>query len=116
MIQPNIHRISRKVNQIIYIMYLNCKIDDIILVQAVLQIFCCQDCFILRNAKVGISQIFIEFCQKLIRSSTAHLGHNLCVKYHDPSSSGSPDLYLYTLDTIYVSNMILAQAVLQTFC
>ena len=23
-----------------------------------------------------------------------HLGHNLCAEYHDPSSSGSPDILL----------------------
>ena len=23
-----------------------------------------------------------------------HLGHNMCAKYHDPSSSGSPDILL----------------------
>ena len=66
-IQSNIHRILRKVNQVIYIMYLNCMIDAIILAQAVLQIFCCQNCFTIRNAKVGkgrwFSQIFIEFAR-----------------------------------------------------
>ena len=52
-IQSNIHRIWRKVNQVIYIMYLNCMIDAIILAQAVLQIFCWQYCFTVRNAKGG---------------------------------------------------------------
>ena len=52
-IQSNIHRILRKVNQVIHIMYLNCMIDAIILAQAVLQVFCWQDCFTVRNAKVG---------------------------------------------------------------
>ena len=52
-IQSNIHRILRKVNQVIYIMYLNFIIDAIVLAQAVLQIFCWQDCFTIRHAKVG---------------------------------------------------------------
>ena len=73
-IQSNIHRILRKVNQVIYIVYLKCMIDVIILAKAVLQMFCWQDCFTIRNTKVGkgseFSQIFIEFCQKLIRSTT----------------------------------------------
>ena len=64
-IQSNIHRILRKVNQIICIMSLNHMIDAIILAQSVLQIFCWQDCFTTRNAKVGkgrqFSHIFIEF-------------------------------------------------------
>ena len=51
-IQSNIHRILRKVNQVIYSMYLNCMIDAIILAQAVLQIFCWQDCFAIWNAIV----------------------------------------------------------------
>ena len=32
-------------------------------------------------------QKFMEFVQKLIRSSTS------CAKYHDPTSSGSPDIF-----------------------
>ena len=51
-IQSNIHRILPKVNWVIYIMYLNCMIDVIILAQAVLQIFCWQDCFTIRSAYV----------------------------------------------------------------
>ena len=39
-IQSNVYRILRKVNKVIYIMYLNCMIDAIILAQAVLQIVC----------------------------------------------------------------------------
>ena len=51
-IQSNINTILWKVNQVIYIMYLNCMIDTI-LAQPVLQIFCWQDCFTIQNAKVG---------------------------------------------------------------
>ena len=73
-IQPNIHKILRKVNQVICIMYPNSTPDIMILTQAVLQIFCWQYCFTIQNAKVGkgreFSQIFTEFCQKLIRSCT----------------------------------------------
>ena len=39
-IQSNIHRILRKVNQVICIMYPNSIPDIMILAQAVLQIFC----------------------------------------------------------------------------
>ena len=52
-ITSNIHRFLWKVNQVIYIMYLNCMIDAMILAQAVLQVFCWQDCFTIWNAKVG---------------------------------------------------------------
>ena len=77
-------------------MHLNSMIDAIILAQAVLQIFCWQDCFTMWNAKVGkgryFSQIFIDFLPKV-------------------------NQVIYTLDTICEPNiMILAQAVLQIFC
>ena len=52
-IQSNSHRILRNINMVIYIMYLNCMINAIILAQAVLQIFCWQDRFTIWNAKVG---------------------------------------------------------------
>ena len=96
-IQSNIHRILWKV-QIIYIMYPNCMPDTMILAQAVLQIFCWQSYFTIQNAKVGkgrkVSQIFTEFYQKLIRSSTP-----------------------WAQSTVYMPNiMILAQAVIQIFC
>ena len=73
-IQSKFDKILGKVNQVIYIMYLNYMGDIRILAQAVLQTFCSQCCFTTQNAKVGqgrkCSQIFTEFCQKLIRSST----------------------------------------------
>ena len=34
-----------------------------------------------------------------IYSGHLHLGHNLCAKYHDPSSSGYPDI-LFTMSLI----------------
>ena len=48
-IQSNFDRIVRKVNQMIYIMYPNCKAYIKILAQAVLQIFCSQGCFSTQN-------------------------------------------------------------------
>ena len=49
-----------------------------------------------QDAKVGkgayFFQIFMKICQKL--SGHLHLGHNMCAKYHDPSSSSSPDILL----------------------
>ena len=70
--------------------------DIMILPEAVLQIFCSQCCFTTQNAK-GVkgrvfSQIFTEFCQKLIRSSTPWT------------------------QTLMLNIMILAQAILQIFC
>ena len=50
-IQSNFVRILWKVNQVIYIMYLNCMSDIMILAQTVLQIFCSQGCFITQNTK-----------------------------------------------------------------
>ena len=75
-IQSNIHKILRNVNLVICIMCPNSMPPDImVLAQAVLQMFCLQDCFPIQNAKVGkrrsFSQIFTELSQKLIRSSTA---------------------------------------------
>ena len=57
MIQSNIHRISLKVKQVIYIMYPNCMHDIMILAQGVIQRFCSQGCFTLQNAKVGKREI-----------------------------------------------------------
>ena len=53
MTQSNIHKIFRKVNQVIYIMDPNCMPNARILAQAFLQIFMSQGCFTIRNAKVG---------------------------------------------------------------
>ena len=53
-IQSNIDRILRKVNQVIYVMYSNCMHDIMFLVlAAVLQIFCSQGCFTIQNAEIG---------------------------------------------------------------
>ena len=49
-IQSKFDRILWKVNQVLYIMYPNCKPDIMILAQAVLHIFCC---FTTQNDKVG---------------------------------------------------------------
>ena len=42
-----------KVNQVICIMFPNCMPDIMNLAQAILQIFCWQDCFTIQNAKFG---------------------------------------------------------------
>ena len=52
-IQSNIDRILPKVNQVIYTLDTICKLNIMILAQAVLQIFFLQDCFTIQNAKVG---------------------------------------------------------------
>ena len=51
-IQSNFDRIVWKVDQVIYIMYPNCMAYIKILVQALLQIFCSQDCFTTQNTEV----------------------------------------------------------------
>ena len=85
-IQSNIHRILWKVNQVIYIMISNCMPDIMFLAQAILQF----GCFTILYAKVGkgtqFSQIFTEFCQILIRSSTPW------TQSHNPSFRGYPDI------------------------
>ena len=75
-IQSSFVRILWKGNQVIDNKYLNCIFDFMILVQKILQLFCSQCCFTIENANVqkGRSfQIFTEFCQMLIRSSTTWL-------------------------------------------
>ena len=51
--QSNIHRILWKVDQVICITCANNLTNIFILAQAVLQIFCWQDCFTIQNGKVG---------------------------------------------------------------
>ena len=51
-ISQSILTILFKVNQMIYIMYLNCMPDIMILAQVVLQIFCSQGCITTQNDKV----------------------------------------------------------------
>ena len=72
-VQSNIHWILWKVNQVICIMYSSYMPGIMSLAQAVLQIFCWQGCFTIQNAKSekGNNQIFTEFYEKLIRSSTS---------------------------------------------
>ena len=79
-----------KVNQVIYIMYLNCTPDTMILAQAILQIFCSQGCFAIQNAKVGKGRY----------SDRLYLGHNVYAIHHDPSSSGSPDILFTRFHTM----------------
>ena len=88
-IHSNVHRILRKVNQVIYIMYPYCMPDVMILAQAVLQIFMSQGCVTMQSASRtrGIIQ------QNIYR---------ILPKVNQ----------VLTLDTIYVPNrMVLAQAV-----
>ena len=112
-IQSNIDRILWIVNQVIYIMYLNCVSDIMISAQTVLQTFCSQGWGVTtQNAEVGkgrkFSQIFTEFCQS--KSGHLHLGHNLWTKYHDPSSSGS----LGILGPLWVKRLSLKRGIIQS--
>ena len=52
-IQSYSHRILWKINQVICFMYPNSMPAIMILAQAVLQIFCWQDCFTIQDAEVG---------------------------------------------------------------
>ena len=69
-IQSNIHRMFRKVNQVIYILYPNCMPNIIILAQAVLQIFMSKGCFTIQNAKDRHNSAKYRILPKVIRSST----------------------------------------------
>ena len=94
-IKSNIHKILQKVNQVICIMYLNCMIDAIILVPALLQLFFQQDCFTIKNASRK---------REIIKSNI----------YRTLSKVNQ---VIYTLNTMCLPNfMILSQAVLQIFC
>ena len=64
--QLNIYRILTKVNQVIYTMGTVYMPNIMILAQAIIQIFCWQGSIGLQC----VSQIFTEFHEKLIRSST----------------------------------------------
>ena len=151
-IQPNIHRISRKVKEVIYTLDTILVLCIIILAQAILQIFCWQDPLWVKclSLKRGIIQWNIHrFFLWKVNQVIYIMYPNLYAWYHDPSSSGSPDVLLtkllyctkcqsqkreiiqpniyrilskvnqviYTMATVYLPNiMILAQAVIQTFC
>ena len=73
-IQSAFHRNLQNVKQVICIMYPNIIHDIVILTQSVLQLLYWQNCLTIQNAKVGkglyLSQIFKEFWQNSIRSST----------------------------------------------
>ena len=95
-IQSNIHRILQKVNQVIYIMYLNCTIDAIVLAQAVFQVFGWQDCFTIRNAKVRKWRVIQSYIYRILPKVNQ---------------------VIYTLNKICEPNIIIrAQAVLQLLC
>ena len=52
-----------------------------------------------QDAKVekgGLIQSKIDGNLPKVKSGHLHIRHNMCVKYHDPSSSGSPDI-LFTI-------------------
>ena len=133
-IQRNIHRISRKVNQVIYTL-------DTILVSNIM---------ILGPLWVKKGNNSVKCSQNFMKSFSRHLHHvpKLTAWYHDPSSSGSPDILLtmllnytkcksrkreiiqpniyrilpnvnqviYTIATVYMPNIISAQAVNLIIC
>ena len=100
-IQSNIYGNLPKVNQVIYTLdtiYVpnirkgfECHSNIMILAQAVLQIFCWQGSIGLQctSWKRGI----IQLNNRRILWKV-NVRHNLWAKYHDPSSSGSPDILL----------------------
>ena len=92
-IQSNINRILWKVNQVIYIKYPNCMTDIMILAQAVLQIFCSQGPLWVKclSLKRGIIQSNFDRILWKVNHDLHHVS-KLYAWYHDPSSSGSPDI------------------------
>ena len=93
-IQSNIHRILRKVNQVICIMYPNCTPDIMILAQAV-------------------SRYFVDNIALQYKMPKSEKGHNSNTYRILPKVNQ----VIYTLDITCMSNiMILDQAVLQIFC
>ena len=94
-IQPNIHRILPKVNQVIYTMATVYIPNIMILTQAVLQIFCWQ-------SSIGLQ------CIKRKREIIQPNIYRILPKVNQ---------VIYTMATVYIPNiMILTQAVLQIFC
>ena len=91
--QPNSYRILPKVNQVIYAKGKIYMPNIMILAQVVIQIFCWQDF-------IGLQCISQK--REIIQSNI----HRISRKVNQ---------VIYTLDTILVSNMILAQVVLQIF-
>ena len=94
-IQPNIHKILRKVNQVIYIMYLNC-------------IDWCHYSSSSSSPDILLRRLLhYTKCQSLKREIIQPNIYRISPKANQ---------VIYTLDTICEPNMSLAQAVLQIFC
>ena len=95
-IQSNSHRILPKVNQVIYIKYLNCMIDAIILA---------------RSGSPGILLMRLLYYTKWQSQKKEIILSNIY------RISPKVNQVIYILDTICEPNiMILAQAVVQIFC
>ena len=72
-IRSNVHRISWKVNQIIYIMYPNCMPETWFQLKQFFSYFVHKVALLYKKLKLDKghnSAKYTEFCQKLIRSST----------------------------------------------
>ena len=96
-IQPNTHKILRNVNQVFRIRCSNSMFDIMILAQADLHLFCCQDCFALLY-KMPNSK------REIIRPNIYRIRPHV-------------NLVSYIMDTICEPDIRkLAQAVLQIFC
>ena len=95
-IQSNIDKMLRKVNQVIYIMYPNSTPDIMVLDQTVLQVF------------VFTRLLYYTKCQSRKREIIQSNIYRILPKVNQ---------VIYTLDTICMPNiMTLTQAVLQIFC
>ena len=97
--QSNIHRILRKVNQIVYIIFPNGMSDIMIRAQAILLIFCSQDCFTIQSAKVEKGTLFeqanVDRVLTKVNQVVYSFRHNPHAKYHDPSSRASPNIFFH---------------------
>ena len=94
-IQPNIYRILPKVNQVIYTMDTVYMPIIMILAHAVIQIFCWQGSIGLQCVRRK-REIIHPNIHRILRkvNQVIYTLDTMCAKYHDPSSSGSPDTLL----------------------
>ena len=89
--------------------------DIMILVQAVLQLFCHKVALLYKMQKSEKGDNAVKYLQKFakIQSGHLHLGHNLCVKYHDPYSSGSPDTF-FSQCTLWIKYLSMKREIIQS--
>ena len=96
----------------IYIMYLNCMSDIMILARTVLQIFVHNVALLQKMPMSEKGDNSVNYLRNFAKSTSGHLhiGHNLWAKYHDPSSRSSRVIYvLYGLNAYVWKGKILTE-------